>query len=429
MEITAFVMENNLLTSLFLILTPFILLFITKKYSKTKENLPPGPRPLPIIGNIHQMGNKPHVSTAMLAKEYGPLVSLRLGSKLLVVASSPEAAKEILKTQDRHLSGRNVPDALNISDVDYHFVWAKDCNEHWKSLRTISRSEMFSSKAIEAESNLRHEKLAQMLNFLNTKQGQVVKIEEVVSLPYLPLVTTVAILAKEFLDLNDEHGTAHWIKFWTSKRHWRSYDTKCKELFIAGTDTVVSTIEWAMAELLKNKEILDKVHKELKRELNSNSIMKSDLSKLTYFNACVKETLRLHPVVPLLIPRRALEACEVMNYTIPQNSQVWVNIWAISRDPKVWEDPDTFKPERFVGSHLDFSGRDFEFIPFGGGRRMCPGLPSAIKSLQTILASLILEYDWVLPNGEDPKNLDMNEKFGVTLQKEKPLELIFKHKE
>nr|GEV26147.1 cytochrome P450 [Tanacetum cinerariifolium] len=310
---------------------------------------------------------------------------------------------------------RNVPDALNISDVDYHFVWAKDCNEHWKSLRTISRSEMFSSKAIEAESNLRHEN-------------------------------------KDFLDLNDEHGTAHWIKFGLKKAlengmtpnvsdffpilraldlqglRRDSFKRLEEELFIAGTDTVVSTIEWAMAELLKNKEILDKVHKELKRELNSNSIMKSDLSKLTYFNACVKETLRLHPVVPLLIPRRALEACEVMNYTIPQNSQVWVNIWAISRDPKVWEDPDTFKPERFVGSHLDFSGRDFEFIPFGGGRRMCPGLPSAIKSLQTILASLILEYDWVLPNDEDPKNLDMNEKFGVTLQKEKPLELIFKHK-
>ncbi|PWA85059.1 cytochrome P450 [Artemisia annua] len=216
MEIAAFVMENNLLTSLFLTLTPLILLFITKKYFKTEKNLPPGPRPLPIIGNMHQMGSKPHVSTAMLAKEYGPLVSLRLGSKLLVVASSPEAAKEILKTQDRHLSGRNVPDALNLSKVDCHFVWAKDCNDHWKSLRTISRSEMFSSKAIEAESNLRHEKLVQMLNFLNTKQGQVVKIEEVVFTTLFNTLSNV-LFSKDLLDLNDEHGTTHSIKFGLQK--------------------------------------------------------------------------------------------------------------------------------------------------------------------------------------------------------------------
>ena len=216
MEIAAFVMENNLSTSLFLTLTPLILLLIIIKYSKTEKNLPPGPRPLPIIGNMHQMGSKPHVSTAMLAKEYGPLVSLRLGSKLLVVASSPEAAKEILKTQDRLLSGRNVPDALNLSKVDYHFVWAKDCNEHWKSLRTISRSEMFSSKAIEAESNLRHEKLVQMLNFLNTKQGQVVKIEEVVFTTLFNTLSNI-LFSKDFLDLNDEHGTAHWIKFGLQK--------------------------------------------------------------------------------------------------------------------------------------------------------------------------------------------------------------------
>ncbi|GJZ11314.1 cytochrome P450 [Tanacetum coccineum] len=201
-----------------------------------------------------------------------------------------------------------------------------------------------------------------------------------------------------------------------------------QELFIAGTDTVVSTIEWAMAELLKNKEIMDKVQEELKREINSNSIMEYDFSHLTYFNAFIKETLRLHPVVPLLLPRRAVEACEVMNYTIPQNSQIWVNVWAIGRDPKVWEDPNTFKPERFIGSHLDFTGHDYEFIPFGGGRRMCPGIPSGIKSLQTILATLIHEYDWVLPSNENPAKLDMNEKFGVTLQKEKPLELIFNAK-
>ncbi|MFS7956618.1 putative N-methylcoclaurine 3'-monooxygenase [Helianthus anomalus] len=113
-----------------------------------------------------------------------------------------------------------------------------------------------------------------------------------------------------------------------------------------------------------------------------------------------------------------------MNYTIPRNTQIFINVWAIGRDPEVWEEPFSFRPERFLGSHLDFKGQDFEFIPFGAGRRMCPGLPSGIKSVQSILASLIKQFRWVLPNDEDPSNLDMNEKFGVTLQKKKPLQLI-----
>ncbi|KAK9075312.1 hypothetical protein SSX86_003635 [Deinandra increscens subsp. villosa] len=492
-------MEFNFVSSLFLFVTPLFLFFMARKYYASVKNLPPGPRPWPIIGNMHQMATNPHIAAANFAKTYGPLISLRLGTRLLVVASSPEAAMEVLKTQDRHLSGRSIPDALQQSFIDYYFVWARDCNEHWKSCRTLCRLELFSLKAIEAQSNLRNEKLAHMLDFLNNNQGKVMKVEELI---FTTLINTLSniLFSKDFLDLNDEEA-AHRLKFGLFKilensvtpnvsdffpivggldlqglrkdnlnhldelssfsdaivKERRARITNSKlmadhekdfldrllennfttaqinilvlELFIAGTDTVVTTIEWAMSELLKNKEKMYKVQEELKKEFNCNSIMKSDLSKLTYFNACIKETLRLHPVVPVLIPRRALEACEVMNYTIPQNSQVWVNVWAISHDPKVWEDPNTFKPERFLGSNIDFTGHDYEFIPFGGGRRMCPGLPSGVKSLQTMLAAFIVGYDWALPNDEDPSKLDMTEKFGVTLQREKPLELIFSRKE
>ncbi|KAI3705808.1 hypothetical protein L1987_76050 [Smallanthus sonchifolius] len=494
-QITFFSMEFNLFSSLFLFATPLFLLFVAQKYFSSDKNLPPGPRPWPIIGNMHQMAKNPHLAAANFAKKYGPLISLRLGTRLLVVASSPEAAMEVLKTQDRHLSGRSIPDALQQSFIDYYFVWARDCNEHWKSCRTLCRLELFSAKAIENQSNLRNEKLAHMLDFLSSTQGKVVQIEELI---FTTLINTLSniLFSKDFLDLEDDK-TAHRLKFGLLKilensvtpnvsdffpviggldlqglrkdslnhldelssfseaivkerrariakkvvvaDHEKDFldrllennfttaqiNILVLELFIAGTDTVVTTIEWAMAELLKNKEIMCKVQEELTRELNSNSVMTSDLSKLTYFNACIKETLRLHPVVPVLIPRRAIEGCEVMNYTIPQNAQVWVNVWAICHDPKVWEDPNTFKPERFLGSNIDFTGHDFEFIPFGGGRRMCPGLPSGVKSLQTMLASLVLGYDWSLPNGEDPTKLDMTVKFGVTLQKEKPLELIF----
>ncbi|XP_076893147.1 corytuberine synthase-like [Bidens hawaiensis] len=408
------------------------------------------------------------------------------------------AAMQVLKTQDRHLSGRTIPDALHLRVMDYYVVFARDCNEHCKSCRTL-RAELFSGKAIESQTNLRNEKLTRMLDFLNNTQGSVVKIEELV---FTTLINTLSniLFSKDFLDLKDEK-TPHTMKCRLFKilensaapnvsdffpviggldlqglrkdciyqyenvasfveaiakerraqitKYWAVADQEkdfldrmlennftddqigilFMELFTAGTDTMVRTIEWAMAELIKNQKIMRKVREELKRELNSSSVMKSNLSELPYFNACIKETLRLHPVVPLLIPRRALEACEVMSYTIPQNTQVWVNVWAINHDPKIWEDPHTFKPERFLSSNIDFTGHDYEFLPFGGGRRMCPGLPSVVKSLHTLLASLILDYDWSLPNDEDPATLDMAEKFGVTLQKKKPLELIFKRRE
>ncbi|KAI7738338.1 hypothetical protein M8C21_011133 [Ambrosia artemisiifolia] len=414
-EFAFFTMEINLLTSLLLFAAPF-LFFVIRKYSTSvNKNLPPGPRPLPIIGNMHQMAKDPHIVAANFAKKYGPLISLRLGTRFLVVASSPEAAKEVLKTQDRYLSGRSIPDALQQSFIDYYLIWARDCNEHWKLCRTLCRAEFDFFPIVGALDlqGLRKDSLNQH-DVLSSFSEAIVKERRARIAKNMVLEDH----EKDFLDLLLENNFTN-----------AQINILVLDLCVAGTDTVVTTIEWAMAELIKNQNIMHKVQEELKRELSSKSIMNFDLSKLTYFNACIKETLRLHPAVPVLIPRRAIEACEVMNYTIPQNSQVWVNVWAIGHDPKVWEDPNAFKPERFLGSNIDFTGHDYEFIPFGGGRRMCPGLLSGVKSLQTILAPLILEYDWSLPYNEDPAKLDMTEKFGVTLQKEKPLELIFKRRE
>lgn len=198
-----------------------------------------------------------------------------------------------------------------------------------------------------------------------------------------------------------------------------------QELFSAGTDTTTSTIEWAMAELIRNPESMKKVREEVTREvINQDVIKESNLQQLPYLQACVKETLRLHPPVPLLLPHRAVESCKVMNYTIPKNSQVMVNVWAIGRDPLKWEDPLLFKPERFLCSKLDFKGNDFEFIPFGAGRRLCPGIPMAAKQVPLVIAFLVHFFDWSLPHGINPNELDMSEKFGVTLQKEQPLLLI-----
>ncbi|KAK9048009.1 hypothetical protein SSX86_033030 [Deinandra increscens subsp. villosa] len=174
---------------------------------------------------------------------------------------------------------------------------------------------------------------------------------------------------------------------------------------------------------------MSKLEKELKNEVNTEKITNFQLSKLTYLQAFIKENFRLHPPVPLLLPHMAAETCEVMNYSIPKNAKIFVNVWAMGRDAKLWDNPLSFNPERFIDSKLDFKGQDFELLPFGSGRRICPGLPSGIKSVELILASLTREFDWGLPNGEDPSKLDMDDKFGIALKRKTPLKLIFKKKQ
>ncbi|KAM3375388.1 Geraniol 8-hydroxylase [Capsicum baccatum] len=194
------------------------------------------------------------------------------------------------------------------------------------------------------------------------------------------------------------------------------------DLFIAGSDTSAATTEWAMAELLRNPQELNKVRQEIIEQIGiERPVKESDINKLPYLQAVVKETLRLHPAVPLLLPRKALNNTEIFGYTVPKDSQVLVNAWAIGRDSKSWVRPLEFLPERFIESSVDYKGRDFEYIPFGAGRRICPGMPLAIRLVNLMLASIIQPFNWKLPKGMTPENLDMEEQFGVTLRKAIPL--------
>jgi len=197
-----------------------------------------------------------------------------------------------------------------------------------------------------------------------------------------------------------------------------------QDLFTAGTDTTSSTLEWAMTELLCNSEKLKKAQAELEEIIGKgNPVEEPDISRLPYLQAIVKETFRLHPGVPLLL-RKVDSDVRLFNYTVPKNAQVLVNVWAIQRDPEIWKEPNTFEPERFLGSEVDVKGRDFELIPFGAGRRICPGLPLATRMLHLMLASLIHGFDWKLEAGVSPENMDMGERFGLTLEKAQPLRAI-----
>ncbi|KAH7524842.1 hypothetical protein FEM48_Zijuj06G0161900 [Ziziphus jujuba var. spinosa] len=149
--------------------------------------------------------------------------------------------------------------------------------------------------------------------------------------------------------------------------------------------------------------------------------VKSDLESLEYLNMVVKETLRLHPVAPLLLPHASMEDCTVEGFRIPKESHVIFNAWAIGRDPLAWTDPEKFFPERFEGSSVDLRGRDFQLIPFGSGRRGCPGIQLGLTVVRLVLAQLVHCFDWELPNGMLPTELDMTEEFGITTPRAKHL--------
>ncbi|CAI0409768.1 unnamed protein product [Linum tenue] len=195
-----------------------------------------------------------------------------------------------------------------------------------------------------------------------------------------------------------------------------------QDLFVAGTDTTATTLEWAMAELLRNPKALTKLKEELDQTIGKeNHLNESDIPRLPYLQAVIKEIFRLHPPLPLLLPHKAGVDVEIDGFTVPKGAQILVNLWAIGRDPMIWDDPNSFTPERFLGSEVDARGNHFELITFGAGRRICPGMSLAYRMLHMMLGSLVHWFDWKLPSGVKPEQLNMKEKFGVTLQKAKPL--------
>lgn len=180
-----------------------------------------------------------------------------------------------------------------------------------------------------------------------------------------------------------------------------------------------------MAELMRNVEKIEKTREELKQVIGERGeIQEEDISKLPYLQAIVKETLRLHPPGPLILPHKPSEDVEINGYTVPKDTEILINVYAIGRDERTWEEPNTFKPERFLESEIDMKGKHFELLPFSSGRRICPGLPLACRMVSLMLASLIHNIDWK-PEGETkPEDLDMDELFGMTLQKAQPLKAI-----
>lgn len=197
-------------------------------------------------------------------------------------------------------------------------------------------------------------------------------------------------------------------------------------MFTAGTDTTSSTVEWTIAELIRHPNILARVRGELDSVVGHDRLVtEHDLPRLTYLQAVLKENFRLHPSTPLSLPRIAAESCEINGYRIPKGSTLLVNVWAIARDPDEWSDPLVFRPERFLPggekAEVDVRGNDFELIPFGAGRRICAGMSLGIRMVHLLTATLVQAFDWELADGQSPEKLNMDEAYGLTLQRAVPL--------
>ncbi|KAK8987047.1 hypothetical protein V6N11_055364 [Hibiscus sabdariffa] len=196
------------------------------------------------------------------------------------------------------------------------------------------------------------------------------------------------------------------------------------DMFVGGTDTSSAISEWMMAELLKHPNAMKKVQQEVRDVVgNKSKVAPEDIHKMEYMKCVVKETLRLHPPA-VFLPRKTSASVKLGGYDIPSNTTVLINAWAIHRDPKWWEKPEEFIPERFEKSSIEFQGQDFHYIPFGMGRRGCPGMSFGVALVEYVMANLLYCFDWKLPATELAGNMDMAELNGLTVTKKTPIHVL-----
>ncbi|CAI0557635.1 unnamed protein product [Linum tenue] len=198
------------------------------------------------------------------------------------------------------------------------------------------------------------------------------------------------------------------------------------DLFVGGTDTTSTLLEWTMSELIKHPRVMKKLQEELRTKIGREieTVHEADLAEeLEYLNLVIRETIRLHPPIPLLAPREMTQDATIMGYDVPSGTMIMTNAWGIGRDAKDWpESPEAFWPERFLdGNNVDFRGQDYQLIPFGAGRRGCPGISFALAVVELALANLVRNFDWELPDGVRGEDLDMTECVGLTMHRQLPL--------
>ncbi|XP_031128918.1 cytochrome P450 76A2-like [Ipomoea triloba] len=493
---------GSLLLFIILLLPPLMFLVFFPRKSSKSYKLPPGPRGLPVIGNMLDLGPELHKTMAGLKQVYGPVVWLRIGTINTMVIQTVEAATELFKNHDVSFADRRIGDVNRSNNYADASLALAPYGAFWRVLRRICSSEMFTGRKMNDTAGIRRKSVDDMLMWVEKEgHGGSVEVARFAFLASFNMLGNVVLsrdladpeaeVTSEFfnamtrimelsgrpnisdifpclrlLDLQGlrrkmgrETGITMGIASSFLKERMKEganddrenpkdflsvlleFKGKGKdepeklseheilvlilEMFLAGTETTSSTVEWAMSELLRNPEAMEKARAEISKVVGSDKkFEESDIDNLPYLQAVVKETFRLHPPLPFLLPRKAVQDTKFMGYDVPKDTQVLVNVWAIGRDPECWEDPLTFKPERFLGSNIDVKGQHFELIPFGAGRRICVGLPLGHRMTHFVLGSLLHQFDWEVEQSVDPKTMDMRDRVGTTLRKLQPLKAI-----
>ncbi|CAN0911223.1 Salviol synthase [Linum grandiflorum] len=407
-----------LLVSFSLIILTFI--FCNKKSQSNPLNLPPGPWKLPLIGNLHQLiGHQPHRRLKDLAQKYGPdIMLMQLGELPYVVISSPEAAEQVMKTHDVAFASRPFFLATTIIFYNNKSIGFAPYGEHWRQMRKICVLELFSSKRVLSFRPIREQEVSNFIQRLSHKAttGEPVNLSAMTSTR-----------AKRRLRVGDDHvhDDEDLVDVLLNMQENHELGVPMTmdvikavtlELFLAGIETSSTTIEWTMSEMIRHPGVLNKVQEEVRQVFGKNGDVKEDnLHQLKYLDTIIAETLA---------PREGREHVMLNGRDIPTKTRVIVNAWAINRDSRYWKDAEKFYPERFVDCSTDYKGNDFQFISFGAGRRMCPGMSFGMAVVKLTLANLLFHFDWKLPSNIKPESLDMTENFGISLRKKYALHLI-----
>ncbi|KZV57087.1 hypothetical protein F511_05961 [Dorcoceras hygrometricum] len=490
---------------MFLILLALLLtiIFFFSKNAKhgNSGQLPPGPKGLPIIGNLHQFDPaRPHLCLLDLAKKYGPLMSMKFGSRPAIVVSSARVAKLALKDNDKALSGR--PQLASLSKITYNCsdITASSYNATWREMRKVALLHLFSPKQVVSFRPVRQDEVSCMIQDMINKarSNQLINLSRAAFLLTNGFICRAAFgkkyddegrrsfneLSKEIqaslaaFFVADYFPSFGWIDKFTGTnakldKIFSRLDTFCQQLiddhldpnrpqsmnddildlliklkqdeaatvhlewdnikgvlvdiFIAGTDTSAALIAWAMTALMKSPQAMKRAQDEVRNLVgNKGAVDEDDIPNLPYLKAIIKETLRLFPPAPLSVPRETVERCNIDGYEIPPKTAVYVNLHAIGLDPDYWENPTEFNPDRFLNTTIDYRGQDFGLLPFGSGRRGCPGITLGTAIVELALANLLYSFDWELPHGMEKQDIDMEAWPGLSPAKKIDLCLLGK---
>ncbi|KAL0353521.1 UNVERIFIED_CONTAM: cytochrome [Sesamum angustifolium] len=383
----------EILVSFSLLILIFMKLVNRIQSKHSALNLPPGPRKIPFIGNMHLLvGPLPHHALRGLAMKYGPLMHLQLGEVSTVIVSSPDVAEEVMKTQDTTFASRPEILAAKVMSCDCPGIIFSTYGDYWRQLRKICTAELLSSKCVQSFRSLREEEFLDLCRWIASKAGSPINLTVKVYLSAYSLTAKAAFGNSGKTDVKEKHDLVDvLLKCQEDENILPLTSAQIKsvllDIFGAGSETSATTVDWAMSEMLRNPSALKKAQDEVRNVFRGKNVVdEARLNELKFLKSVIKETLRLHPPAPLLLPRESNESCKIDGYDIPIKTRVIVNAWAIGRDTKYWEQPECFQPERFLDSSVDYKGNNFQYIPFGAGRRICPGISFGIANVELPLA-------------------------------------------